>query len=176
MQNHKNIVLCGFMGCGKSTVGRVLASKISYQFLDMDQYIEQQQGLSVSLIFKEQGEQAFRHMETQAACDFSAPQGVVIATGGGTLLNPKNAELLRRGGIIVLLDIPARIAFFRTKNDKDRPLLQRPDRKSFLFSLYQKRMPLYRRTADITVDADATPQIVAEQILQAVQPFMQEKT
>lgn len=146
----KNIVLCGFMGCGKTTVGRALAGILGMQFIDMDEYIEQQAGMKVSEIFSSQGESAFRALETKAATELSEKENLVISTGGGAVLSPKNVEAFRSGGLILLLDVPLEVVRSRLEGDTTRPLLNRPDKDEAMLSLYESRLPLYRAAADLT--------------------------
>ena len=98
----ENLILCGFMGCGKTTVGRRLAALSGRELVDMDAYIEKEQGKTVREIFAALGESAFRQMETDAARALSQKNGLVIASGGGTVLNPENVRLLRQSGKILL--------------------------------------------------------------------------
>lgn len=163
-----NIVLCGFMGCGKSTVGKRLARRLEVPFMDMDQYIEQQAGRKISEIFASEGEAAFREMEYQCAQELSRSGGSVIATGGGALTFARNREALKHNGTIVLLNPPLYIIKRRLSGDTTRPLLNRPDREKAMEELYHKRLPLYREAADITVAAKGTPGAVCKEILQAL--------
>ena len=149
----KNIVLCGFMGCGKSTVGRRLAQILKMDFIDMDQWIEKRQGRRISAIFAQEGEAFFRNLEREACRQLSGQQGLVLSTGGGTLLSAENAGVPRRTGTIFLLDAPLAAIRERLKNDKSRPLLQRPDRDEAILRLYTERLPLYREVADHIVNA-----------------------
>lgn len=162
----QNLILCGFMGCGKSTVGRRLAQLSGREFVDMDAFIQAEQSMTIPEIFARQGEAAFRQMETEAARALSQKQGLVIACGGGTVLNPENVKLLRQGGVILLLDVPLPALQERLKNDTQRPLLQRPDRREFIESLHAQRMPLYHKAADLVVPAGAPGMVVARTILQ----------
>jgi shikimate kinase len=164
----RNIVLCGFMGCGKSTVGRRLAKELSMPFIDMDEYIEQRAGRSVSQIFAEEGEACFRDMEHEAAVDLSRRGGVVVAAGGGTLLYERNRASLRENGVIVLLDAPLQKIAYRLRGDTTRPLLQRPDKERAMRELYEQRLPVYRAAADIAVPAGGTPAQVCRAVLQAL--------
>lgn len=163
-----NIVLCGFMGCGKSTVGKRLAKQLQAPFVDMDQYIEKQAGCKVSEIFETKGEEAFREMEHQCAVELSHSGGSVIATGGGALTFARNREALRHNGKIVLLNTPLYIIKRRLSGDTTRPLLNRPDRDKAMEELFRKRLPLYEEAADITVTAKGTPGAVCREILQAL--------
>ncbi len=161
----RNIILCGFMGSGKTCVGKRTARMMKRRFRDLDQYIEEQAGKTVSEIFAAVGEEGFRELEAQAAAETAEEEGLVIASGGGTVLFPRNVEAFHRtGGIILLLDVPLPVLQERLKNDKKRPLLQKPNRQQIIEDLYKQRMPLYRAAADFSVKADAPPWIVARRI------------
>ncbi|WP_101697319.1 shikimate kinase [Clostridium minihomine] len=170
-----SIVLCGFMGSGKTTVGKQLAQMSNRQFVDLDQYIEQKQGQSVSDIFRSAGEPGFRQMETAAARDLSGSGNLVIATGGGTVLKAENIDLLCKNGVIVLLDVPLSTLETRLAQATDRPLLQREDKSEFMHRLYEERMPFYRSAAQICVDADGDPQKISECILQKIKIYFSQK-
>ena len=144
------IVLCGFMGSGKSNIGRRTAAKLGYEFIDMDGYIQKKYNKTISDIFRDSGENVFRRMETDAVRELAGRQKCVIAAGGGTVLRRENVELFRQNGCrIVLLDVPLAALQERLKNDTRRPLLQVEDRRSVIADLYQKRLPLYREAADV---------------------------
>ena len=155
-QTKLNIVLCGFMGCGKSTVGKKLSQMTQMEFVDMDGYIEKRAGMKIPDIFEKHGEGFFRG-------------GYVVATGGGALTFQRNVDAFKEGGVIVLLDTPLRVLQLRLKNDRNRPLLQRPDRFRFIRELHQKRMPLYRRAADVVIPTKGSPNAVCRQVLQALE-------
>lgn len=160
-----SIVLCGFMGCGKTTVGKRAAKLLKWDFYDLDLYIEEKAGLTVSEIFDQYGEEGFRKMENQAAKELSQKGGAVIACGGGTVLFPQNVEAFHQNGsVIILLDAPLNVLQERLKHDKNRPLLQKPNREQVITELYRKRIPLYRFAADITVKASAPFWIVAKKV------------
>lgn len=162
-----NIILCGFMGCGKSSVGRSAAKLMGRQFCDLDQFIEQQAGMTVSQIFEKEGEMGFRLREAQAVALVAARQGLVVASGGGTVLYPANVECFHRfGGTIAFLDVPVAALQERLKRDKRRPLLQVPDRRRVIAELFEKRCPLYRAAADVTIDGGAPPMVVARRVAQ----------
>lgn len=169
MDKRKNVILCGFMGSGKSTVGKFLSRRLGMQFIDMDAYIEDWQKTTISEIFAAKGETEFRRLETQAARDLSAKHGQVIAAGGGTLLFPQNVEIFRKNGVIVLLDAPLAALQERLKNDRSRPLLQKPNRNEVIRELHEKRMPLYRAAADFSVNAGLPPKLVAEEIIRKIE-------
>ena len=163
--NKGNIILCGFMGCGKTSVGRRAAELTGRELCDLDRYIEERAGMTVSEIFDRYGEEGFRRLERQAAREVAGTQGLIIASGGGTVLSPANVEAFHSaGGVIVFLDAPLAALQERLKNDKRRPLLQVPDRRRVISELYEKRIPLYRAAADVTIDAGAPPVTVARRV------------
>lgn len=163
-----NIILCGFMGCGKSTVGKNIARKTGKHFLDMDTYIEEKAGMSVSEIFEKYGESGFRDMEHEACKELSQMSGYIIASGGGAFTFSRNAEVFKGKDTIVLLDVPLDIIKFRLRNDKTRPLLQKPDKDKVMQELYEKRLPLYSSAADIVVSGKNTPMKTAFAVIEAV--------
>lgn len=148
-----NIILCGFMGCGKSTTGRLLAEALGREFVDLDRYIEAQQGCSVKELFAQKGEAYFRRLERRACRVLSRKPNLVLAAGGGTLLDRVNADLLHETGTVVLLDTPYEVLARRLQNDHARPLLDRPDRDAAMLELYNARMPIYKKHADFAVPA-----------------------
>lgn len=166
-----NIVLCGFMGCGKSTVGKNLARKMGRKFLDMDTYIEQKAGMKVSEIFEKFGEDGFRDMEHDACKELSEMSGLVIASGGGAFTFKRNSEVFKNKDIIVLLDVPLEVVKIRLKNDKSRPLLQKPNKDEIMKELYNKRLPLYRDAADIIIEGQNSPIKTAFSIIDEVNNF-----
>jgi shikimate kinase len=163
-----NVILCGFMGCGKSTVGRNIARKTGRRFIDMDRYIEQKAGMRVSEIFAAQGEDGFRELEHEACRELADMRGVIIASGGGALTFERNVEVFKENDTIVLLDVDLETIKYRLRNDKKRPLLQRPDKDEVMKELYEKRLPLYKAAADITVKGRSTPLKTAFAVIEAV--------
>lgn len=160
-----NIVLSGFMGSGKTTVGRRLAAALDMQFVDMDLYIEKKTGMTVKEIFAEYGELHFRALETETVKELAQSNHFVIATGGGTLMQPQNVEGFHQGGgTIYYLDVPLAALQERLKNDKRRPLLQTPDRCAVIERLLNERRPKYLASADVVVDAGAPTVVVVERI------------
>lgn len=166
-----NIVLCGFMGCGKSTVGKNIARKTGKKFLDMDSYIEKKAGMTVSEIFDKYGESAFRDMEHEACKELSKMKDLIIASGGGAFTFERNVEVFKGKDTIVLLDVPLNIIKYRLRNDKTRPLLQRPDKDKAMQELYDKRLPLYKSAADIIVSGKNTPIKTAFTVIDAVNEY-----
>lgn len=168
-----NIVLSGFMGSGKTTIGRQLAAALRMKFVDMDLYIEEKTGKTVKDIFAESGEAYFRALETETVRELSKSENYVIATGGGTLMQPVNVEEFHKGGgTIYYLDVPLAALQERLKNDKRRPLLQTPDRNAVIERLLTERKPKYLASADVVVDAGAPTVVVVQRIcaLRGVEP------
>lgn len=162
----KNIVLCGFMGSGKSTIGNLLSKKMGMAFIDLDIYIEKKEKKSVSQIFEDSGEEYFRQLEREAVKELAYKKSVVLATGGGTLTFQQNVDTLRNAdNKIVLLDLPVEVVEQRLKGDTKRPLLNRPDKQKVMRELYEKRLPLYRSAADIVVNASNSPLQVCMEIM-----------
>ncbi len=159
-----NIVLCGFMGCGKSTVGKRLAARRGMDFVDMDSYIEAEAGRTISDIFATDGEAAFRAMEHAACVTLGGKCDLVIATGGGAVLRADNVAALSQSGTIVFLDVSEACVLERLKNDTTRPLLQREDKEAAVHALMSERAPLYAKAATVTVDADGDADTVADAI------------
>ncbi len=149
-----NIYLCGFMGTGKSSVGKRLAETLGCEFVDMDARIEAEAGTAISAIFAERGESAFREMESRMVERIARRSGCVVATGGGAIVDPKNLEAMKGSGTVVTLtaDIPTILR--RCGDDATRPLLQTGDRRGRVQSLLEQRGPFYAR-ADIILDTSA---------------------
>ena len=152
-----NIILCGFMGCGKSTVGKIAARKTGKKFVDMDRYIEEKEQMTVAEIFAAYGEEGFREREHAACRELAAQSGLIIAAGGGALTFARNVEVFRGRDTVVLLDVPLETIRFRLRHDTRRPLLQRPDKDEAMTELYSRRMPQYLSAADVVIKGEATP-------------------
>lgn len=165
-----SIVLCGFMGCGKTSVGRRVAKLLGRPFCDLDRYIEEQAGMTVAEIFAQEGEEGFRLREARAAEEVAQRGGMVVASGGGTVLSQRNVEAFHRHGAkILFLDVPVAALQERLKTDKRRPLLQVPDRRRVIAELFEKRVPLYRAAADIVIDGGAPAVVVARRVAERFQ-------
>ena len=167
----QNVVLCGFMGCGKTTVGKRLAALTGAQFVDMDEYIEQQAGMTVSAIFEQFGEADFRRREREACCALAQQSGLVIASGGGALTFPENVQALAATGCVVLIGVSPATVLQRLEGDTTRPLLARPDKQRAVQELFDRRLPLYRAAADVEVDGEQTPEVGAAAIAAAAKSF-----
>ncbi len=140
------------MGAGKTTVGRQLAAELGKTFHDTDQEVERRTGVRISLIFEIEGEAGFRTREAQVVDQLTQQSNVVVATGGGAVLDPANREHLAQRGLVIYLHGQAKDLWQRTRYDKSRPLLQNTDPMQKLQSLYLQRDPLYREIADLVVD------------------------
>lgn len=147
----KNIVLVGFMGTGKSSLGRILARRLGYRFIDTDIAIEKITGLTVEQIFRRHGVIRFRSEENLLAKRLAGKKGLVIATGGGMLLNKENVELLSRNGVLIGLRADPDVILQRLKNKKRRPLLKKGDIRETVLKLLREREGIYD-AAEFTVD------------------------
>ncbi|MBW4633886.1 MAG: shikimate kinase [Iphinoe sp. HA4291-MV1] len=164
-----NLYLIGMMGAGKTTVGHLLAQHLRYGFLDTDVVIEKVAGdQSITQIFAEVGEAAFRQLESQVLSQICAFTKLVIATGGGIVIRRDNWSYLHHG-LIVWLDVPLEVLYSRLAEDTTRPLLQDPDPKAKLRSLIKERQHLYAQ-ADlrITVSEGETPEQIATRIIEQI--------
>ena len=165
---NRNIVLFGFMGCGKSTVGAELAANTGREMVDTDKLIEQSEGMSISEIFSKHGEQYFRDREHEICCQLAERERLIISAGGGALTFRRNIEALRRGCELVLIDVPPEVIYERLKYDTTRPLLQSEDKMAVIRDLYARRDSIYREAADHTVNGDQPRGFVALDIMKAV--------
>jgi len=163
-----NVALFGFMGVGKSAVGRMLAEKLGLSFVDLDEEIVSRTGKSIESIFQEDGEERFREIERAVTEEYSALDGQVIACGGGTVIDPENLENLRRGSRMVLLTAEPEVILERVEAEGDlRPLLNVEDRLGKIKGLLSERWPSYLEAADIIVDtSEYTPQVVVSIIIE----------
>ena len=160
----KNIVLIGLSGCGKTTMAPLIAEALGMDVVDMDEEIVRTAGCSIAEIFASQGEQVFRDMETDCARRCGALTGTVISTGGGVVLREENMNALSQNGLVVFLDrSPREIA---GEDLSDRPLVA--EDVSRLYTLYEQRLPLYRRWAAVTVVNSGPVIQVAEQLIHQI--------
>lgn len=150
----KNIVLIGFMGSGKSTVGRELHQRLGYPLIDMDKMIEESMGKKIAEIFKEEGEAAFRDFETLQLLEITkqTDKRQIISTGGGVVIRPENRSLLRKLGYVVWLSAPEDVIYERTSRTQDRPLLNHMDARERITAMLEEREPWYRETAHLKID------------------------
>jgi len=158
-----NIYLVGFMGSGKSTVGRLIAQKLNLQFVDIDKEIEKEQKMCIPDIFSKKGEPFFRELEKEKIQQLTQKDGYVISTGGGLGANPENMKTMKKNGYVVWLDTSLEEVLKRCKNDTDRPLLNQPLEK--VEKLYEDRKEVYSQ-AHFKVKTDSkTPEEIAEEVV-----------
>jgi shikimate kinase len=139
----KNLVLVGFMGCGKTTVGNWVAARLGKSFVDMDALIEQRVGKSIAEIFSSEGEGNFRQLERALVQELAAGSDQIIAAGGGVVLNPENLRDFQQSSVVIALLVSASAAHQRTKAQRHRPLLEGANRWIELRRLHKQRAPLY---------------------------------
>ncbi len=168
MAEKRNIFLVGPMGAGKSTIGRELADKLHLDFFDSDQEIERRTGADIAWVFDLEGEEGFRKREETVIDDLSEKQGIVLATGGGSVISPQVRNRLSARGIVVYLETTIDKQVARTQRDRRRPLLQTSeDTRTVLENLAVDRNPLYEEIADVIVKTDdQSAKIVASKIVE----------
>ena len=160
----KNIVLTGFMGTGKTAVGKELSRRLGMKLRDVDTEIEISRKMSIAEIFEKFGEQRFREIETEMINNISRDRNAIIATGGGAVLKQENMDMLKAHGIVVCLMASPETILKRTEGNDARPLLQGKDPLGTIKDLLNFRKPYYEN-ADIVVDTeDKTPLQIAEEI------------
>lgn len=164
-----NIVLCGMMGCGKSTVGKEVAAITGKTFLDTDAVIVEREG-KISEIFREKGEAYFRDLESAVVEEVASQDGLVLATGGGLVLRKSNVSALKKSGKIVFLRASISTLLSRLRKDGERPLLEGEEAlESRLERLLKERTPIYEGAADYVVVTDEkTPEQIAKEIINLV--------
>ena len=145
-----NIVLIGFMGCGKTSIGKRLAARLGYSFIDTDQQIIQEQQKTITELFAEQGEPFFRALESNLLLRLKNVDSTVVATGGGIVVTKNNFELIRAVGISIFIDTSFEEIYKRVMRNDNRPLTKVADPRKTLEELYTKRIDLYRQ-ADLTI-------------------------
>jgi shikimate kinase len=152
--SHRNIILIGPMGSGKSTIGNIIARRLQRDFLDSDHFIEERTGVDIARIFDVEGEQGFRDRESNALNELLSENNRVIATGGGSVLRRENQQLLKQKGFIIFLDTSVNQQMQRLRRDKKRPLLQTENPRERLEALLAERRPIYLDLADLAVKTD----------------------
>ncbi len=162
-----NVFLIGPMGSGKSAVGRQLARRLGLRFVDSDDEIEARTGVDIAYIFEREGEAGFRAREAEVIDDLTGQDGIVVATGGGVILDAGSRERLRSRGRVVYLRTSVDQQLARTRRSANRPLLQNPDPRGTLARLLEFRAPLYESVAECTIDTDGRKvKTVVQQIVQ----------
>lgn len=165
MNESMPVFLIGPMGAGKTTIGRHLARLLDKSFVDLDQEIERSCGADISWIFDVEGEAGFRRRESAMLCEVANRNNMVIATGGGAVLDSENRALMKRAGIVVFLSVTTKVLYNRMQQDTKRPLLQGGDKKAMIASIVKEREPLYKEIADIVFDGHKkTPALAAQEL------------
>jgi len=165
----RNIVLIGMPASGKSTIGKLLAKKMNYEYYDADRYLERKENVKISTLFSEKGEEYFRNLETKYLKELSQKNGIIISTGGGAVKREKNIQILGEKGIIVFLN--RKIEDIAKENHEARPLLQNIDN---IYKLYDERIELYNRYSDIIVENNGTLKEVTDRIAEKIEKFLAE--
>ena len=155
MPVRENIVLIGFMGSGKSTIGRMVAQRLAFRFVDTDRLIIERAGMPISDIFARDGEAHFRDLETSVLESLANLRHSVISTGGGVVVREGNRALLREAGFVVELTANPDVLFERVARNTKRPLLQTDDPRATVRELFTVRRPLYEATAHLRLDTSA---------------------
>lgn len=144
----KSIALCGFMGCGKSTVAQSIEKLYAFSHIDTDSFVEEKENMTISKMFEKYGENYFRDKEYEAICELSKKNNTILALGGGAVMFARNVQALKDNGCkIVFIDTDFDVINERLKNDTTRPLLKQNDIKA----LYEKRLPIYNDVCDIKI-------------------------
>lgn len=164
MEINNNVFLIGFMGCGKSTMARLLAENFGADIVEMDETIEAEAGMSINEIFEKYGEEYFRDLESQLIDRISKKGGAVVSCGGGAILRLQNVESMKANGQIIYLSATPETIYERVRFSTNRPLLNGNMNVEYITSLMDKRLPRYKAAADKTifVDGKNTEQVLEE--------------
>ena len=167
-----NIILTGFMGTGKSLVGKKLAKGLKMSYLDTDKLIEEREAAKICWIFQEKGEDYFRRVETEIIKEVSSFDNCVISTGGGAILKKENLAALKRKGVIICLSAHPEVILKRTSESQNRPLLKSKDPKSAVEDLLKTRRSFYEK-ADFEVD---TSELATSEVVERIEDFLRKKS
>lgn len=160
-----SVYLCGFMGCGKSHIGRMTAKLLGMKFIDLDRYIVNAEGLTIPEIFDKFGEPHFRALEAKYIRELA--EGCVVATGGGALINDETAKYARENGVSVYINTAFELCYRRISGDKNRPLVVK-NTKEQLRELYETRAVIYKRNSTFMVNGNTRDRIIADEITKLV--------
>lgn len=160
------VYLCGFMGCGKTTVGELLAMKLGVKLIDTDAEIVKKEGRSIPEIFAQDGEAYFRQVEAETIQELGK-QNAVISCGGGAILNEKTAEIARKCGVVVLLDENFEDCYERIKEDENRPLVVNHTKEQ-LEEIFNQRSAIYRAHSTYVVPGGTSPLDMCQRVLKAI--------
>jgi len=174
MKHPANIYLIGLMGVGKTTIGKQVAKALQRPFFDSDKVIEECMGVDIPTIFSYEGEEGFRLREQAVIKDLTSLSGIVMATGGGSVIKSENREALKNTGFVVYLHCSIDKILYRTRHDTQRPLLRTDNPRQRLQTLLAQREPLYLECADFKIDSGALPgKTIVKTILQQYQAALE---
>lgn len=164
--NKKNIFLIGFMGCGKSTMAKLLAEKMEMTLVEMDETIEKEEGRTINEIFATDGENYFRDVESQLIVRIADEGGMVVSCGGGAILREENVANMKKSGTVIYFSATPETIYQRVKNSTNRPLLNGNMNVEYITQLMEKRISTYENAADkiIIVDGKEKPQLLEEML------------
>ncbi|MGB0513781.1 MAG: shikimate kinase [Wenzhouxiangellaceae bacterium] len=162
----QNIFLIGPMGSGKTSLGRRVAPALGLEFIDLDEELERRCGVEVAVIFEIEGESGFRERERDLLAEVASRSGQLIATGGGSVLDRRNREVIRERGCAVWLRTSVEQQLRRLERDRRRPLLAAPDRRDRLTRMAEQRNPLYSEVADLVFESQNRPMPVMANVLE----------
>ena len=169
METNKNVFLIGFMGCGKSTMARLLTEKTNAELMEMDETIEAEAGITINEIFEKYGETHFRDLESQLISRITKKGGMVVSCGGGAILRAENVACMRENGRIVYLSATPETIYERVRYSTNRPLLNGNMNVEYIASLMEKRLPRYVDAADVTISVDGKDrQEVLEELMRII--------
>lgn len=167
----KNIILCGFMGSGKTVAGRMLAEKLGVELFDTDELIVGKEGMSIADIFAKHGEPYFRRLETETVKSFAEKENSVISLGGGLAANEVNHPYLKEAGTVLLLDCGIEETLRRISGDASRPLTAKGSKD--IEARYNFRKPIYMSVADAVIDSSGEPEVTLKKILAVLEELKQ---
>ena len=177
MTTADSVFLVGPMGVGKTTIGKVLADQLGLEFFDSDREIESSTGADIPWIFDVEGEAGFRQRETKMLAELTARGGIILATGGGSVLSEENRKRIKNNGFVVYLRASLSQQIERTSRDKNRPLLQTADPANKIAELMKIREPFYREVADAVIDTNRrSPRMVSNEIIKRFRQFQETDT
>lgn len=169
MEANKNLFLIGFMGCGKSTMARIISQKTGAELIEMDETIEREAGMSINEIFETFGESHFRDLESQLVERIMKKGGAVVSCGGGAILRDENVANMKKNGDVVYFSATPETIYERVRHSTNRPLLNGNMNVEYIAELMGKRLPLYEKAADITISVDGkNKQEVVDELMQTV--------
>ena len=168
MVTNKNIFLIGFMGCGKSTMARMLSEHTGMELIEMDETIEAEAGMSITEIFEKYGETHFRDLESQLIARIEQKGGAVVSCGGGAILRKENVERMKKNGKVIYFSATPETIYRRVRNSTKRPLLNGNMNVEYIASLIEKRLPRFLAAADITIVVDGKEKVeVLDELIKA---------